>query len=124
MLHSNPLVNGWSCAAVLTRANLRTANLRGAGLRAARLDEADLRDARLGAAFLVEASLRGADLRGAYLLLTKLDGADLSGADLRGTEGLTRAQLAGAHCDIDELRLNADRQEVQRPLTRDGEVHA
>ena len=36
--------------AVLTRRTPR-ANLRGAGFRNARLDEADLRDARLGGAF-------------------------------------------------------------------------
>ena len=80
--------------AVLVRADLQKANLRGAGFRDARLDQADLRDARLGGAFLIRASLRGADLRGAYLRLAKLDGADLSDANLYDTEGLTPAQLA------------------------------
>jgi hypothetical protein len=79
--------------AVLTRADLRKANPRGAGLRDARLDEADLRGARLGSAFLVGASIRGADLRGAYLRLAKLDGADLSDARLEAVEGLKPAQL-------------------------------
>jgi len=44
---------------VLTGADLRKANLRGAGFRHARLDAADVRDGRLGRAFLVGASLLG-----------------------------------------------------------------
>ena len=80
----------------LTRADLREANLRGAGLRDARLDAADLRGARLGGAFLVRASLCGSDLRGAYLRSASLDGADLSDANLDGAEGLTQAQLEQA----------------------------
>ena len=78
---------------MLTRADLRKANLRGAGFRNALLDEADLRGARLGGAFLVGASLRDADLRGAYMRLAKLDGADLSDVNLTDAKGLTQAQL-------------------------------
>ena len=80
-------------AAVLTRADLRMVNLRGAGFRDARLDEADLRGARLGGAFLIGASLRGANLRGAYVRLATFDGADLSGANLDEVIGLTQAQF-------------------------------
>jgi uncharacterized protein YjbI with pentapeptide repeats len=68
-------------------------------LRDARIDGANLRNARLGGAFVAAASLRSADLRGAYLRLARLDGADLSDADLRGTEGLTQAQIDRAHCN-------------------------
>jgi hypothetical protein len=84
-------------AAVLTGADLRKSNLRGAGYRNARLDAADLRDARLGGAFLVGTSLRGADLRGAYLRLARLDGADLSDANLDGVKGLTQGQVNRVH---------------------------
>src|SRR5260370_5613189 len=85
-------------AAVLIVTDLRTANLRGAGFRHAKLDAADLPDARLGGAFLVGASVRGADLRGAYLRLAKLDSADLSDANLEGVEGLPQRQLDRADC--------------------------
>jgi uncharacterized protein YjbI with pentapeptide repeats len=51
-----------------------------------------------GGAFLAGASLRAAILCGAYLRLARPDGADLSDADLRGTEGLTQAQIDRALC--------------------------
>jgi len=85
--------------AVFIQADLRKANLRGAGFRSALLDEANLRDARLGGTFLVGASLSGADLRGAYLRLAKLDGANLYDANLDGFDGLRRDQVNRAHCN-------------------------
>ena len=74
-------------------------NLRGAGFRDARLDDADLRGARLGGAFLIGASLRGANLSGAYVRSAKFDGADLSGANLDKVVGLTQAQFDRARWD-------------------------
>jgi uncharacterized protein YjbI with pentapeptide repeats len=61
--------------AILTRANLQQTLLAGANLEGANLEEADLRRANLA-----NANLRKADLRGAKLDDTQLDGADLSGA--------------------------------------------
>jgi len=71
------------------RANLRSADLRGADLSGANLRSADLR----------RADLSGADLRGADLRR-----ADLSGADLRGAD-LSDANLSGADLDFSCLPL-------------------
>ena len=86
-----------SCVHLLGVRSLHAANLRGTGVRDARLEAADLRDLRLGSAFLVGASLRGTDLRGGYVRLARLDGADLSDANLEGIEGLMQAQIDRAH---------------------------
>ena len=66
-------------------ADLRGADLRGAGLARANLGDADLRGAGLARANLGDAYLRGADLRGAYLR-----GANLADAYLAGVHGNMR----------------------------------
>jgi hypothetical protein len=78
------------------RADLRSADLRGAYLRSA-----DLRGAYLRSADLSGAYLSGADLSGADLSRANLRGADLYGANLRGAylsgAYLGRANLRGAY---------------------------
>jgi hypothetical protein len=69
---------------------LSGADLRGADLRGAYLSGADLRGADLRGAYL-----SGADLRGAYL-----SGADLRGADLRGAKGILSIGPVGSRGDI------------------------
>ncbi|MFJ5553202.1 pentapeptide repeat-containing protein [Streptomyces sp. NPDC093225] len=91
----------------LTWADLRRADLRGADLSRSILNGAELCFAQLHRARLQDVGLIRADLRGAALGRTVLLGADLSGADLRDTEHLTPAQLAGAELD-DETRLPAE----------------
>jgi uncharacterized protein YjbI with pentapeptide repeats len=105
--HSNPSVTpdlreaglrGWD----LDKANLNGANLCDAVLQDASLDEADLsganlREAVLDHAHLHKANLHGADLIGASLIDAYLDEADLSGANL------TRACLAWAYLDEADL---------------------
>ena len=68
------------------RANLRDADLKGADLPCANLQDADLRDADLRDADLPFANLRGADLRDADLRDVNLKGANLKGADLRDAD--------------------------------------
>ena len=68
----------------LRGAGLRDADFRNATLRGADLRGADLRSAKLRGADLLDANLRGADLRGADLIYANLRGANLRGADLRG----------------------------------------
>jgi hypothetical protein len=88
----------------LSRANLRSVNLRGADLAGARLIEADLSYGSLGTA-----DLAGADLTAARLVGTGLGGADLRGADLTRSDlsyaNLRGARLAGARltgADLDQ----------------------
>jgi uncharacterized protein YjbI with pentapeptide repeats len=50
-------------------------------------------------ALLAKTALRGANLHAADLSGALLDGAVLSRADLRGTEGLTQAQIDRAYCN-------------------------
>jgi len=76
--------------------DFRSADLRGADLRARDFHRADLRGANLA-----KADLRGADLR-----LALIDGTDLRGADLRGARfarshviAADRAKFAGAVID-------------------------
>ncbi|MEU7803938.1 pentapeptide repeat-containing protein [Micromonospora arborensis] len=76
----------------------RDANLAGAWLQRAQLDDAymtatDLRQARLEGARLVNAKLNNAHLQGADLQHVDLRGADLTGACLNG------ANLTGVHFD-------------------------
>jgi hypothetical protein len=79
----------------LRGANLGEANLRGANLRGATLRWATLRGATLGWANLGEADLRGANLRGANLRGATLGWANLGEADLREAN-LRGATLGGA----------------------------
>ncbi len=83
----------------LTRADLRGANLNAAWLEGARLWEADLIVADLRRASLVEADLRGALLWEADLSAANLGGADVRGLNLKGTNGLTQAQIKQAKGD-------------------------
>src|SRR5229473_3600943 len=81
--------------------DLRGADLSGANLIAAYLNEADLSrailsEADLSGAYLDEANLGGAYLRGAILGGAILRGANLSGANLRGFN-LGGANLGGAN---------------------------
>ena len=68
------------------RVNLSHTDLRGAQLPGAHLERVDLSEARLDGAMLINAHLDQAEL----------SGANLSGADLRGAQGLSRAQLDSA----------------------------
>ena len=79
----------------LRGADLRGANLVGADLRGADLVGADLRRANLVGADLRGANLVGADLRGVDLREANLVGADLRGVDLRGVD-LREADFVGA----------------------------
>ena len=60
------------------------ANLSGANLRGANLNDANLSSADLSGANLCDADLSGADLSGANLCDADLSGANLRGANLRG----------------------------------------
>ena len=81
--------------AILTGADLRSANLEGANLRDANLEGAflegaflrgaNLEDANLWGANLKDANLWGANLEDAYLEDAYLRGANLTGANLTGT---------------------------------------
>jgi hypothetical protein len=94
-----PIVN-------LAQADLRGADLKGATLNEADLSIADLRGADLREARLTEAVLAGADLRGANLTnswlaradlaLADLDQANLTWAWLTEARGLTEKQLRSA----------------------------
>ena len=86
------------------RADLRDADLRGAGLSGANLRDADLRGADLRDADLRDADLSGANLRGADLRDADLSGANLKGADLRYAD-LRGAGLRGAGLDYSVLPL-------------------
>ncbi|EDT2252094.1 pentapeptide repeat-containing protein [Salmonella enterica subsp. enterica] len=101
------------CSADLRGADLRgadlcSADLRGADLRGADLCSADLRGADLCSADLRDANLRGANLRGADLCSADLRGADLCSADLRGADlrgaDLCSADLRGADLCSADLR--------------------
>ena len=90
----------WLNQANLSGANLSFANLSEANLNEADLSNANLRNAYLSFAYLSEADLSnaylsGADLRGAYLSEADLSEADLIGADLRNAN-LSEADLRGA----------------------------
>ena len=72
------------------RANLHSADLRGANLRGADLSGANLHSADLRDADLRDADLRGADLRDADLRGANLRDADLRGADLRDAKNIDK----------------------------------
>lgn len=78
-------------AANLNESNLSGASLTNADLRSASLQEADLTQADLQEADLREAKLAGADLTEAHLVGANLGGGDLSGATL------VSANLGGAN---------------------------
>lgn len=87
--------------AVQQKVDLKGANLGGASLSGARLQEVDFRGVNLSGAYLNGsvldfADLRGAFLRGSYLTGTKLWEANLEGADLSGSHSLN-ALLGGAN---------------------------
>ena len=88
-------------SADLRGANLMRANLQGANLMRANLQGADLQRAWLYSANLQRADLKGADLQGANLASTDLSGANLQEADLQGADlegaNLQRADLKGAN---------------------------
>jgi hypothetical protein len=89
-------MHGLGRSGAFTRADLRGANLYGAGLSEADLGGANLGGANLRGADLRGANLGGADLRGANLAGANLGGADLRGANLYGAN-LYGADLAGAN---------------------------
>ena len=101
----------------LAHADLRTADLRGAGLDYANLQGAVITRANLQGAVLHHAELQGAvltaanlqgailfdaNLQGAILVVANLQGAGLAAADLQGAV-LNSANLQGA--DLDEANL-------------------
>jgi uncharacterized protein YjbI with pentapeptide repeats len=86
----------------LEQSVLSFANLQQADLSSAKLTQANLNGAQLKGSILLDADLKSADLQGAVLtgaVLRDADfhGATLSGADMRGTSGLTAAQVCSAH---------------------------
>ena len=84
--------------AILEEANLERANLEGANLRGAYLEEAFLERANLKRAFLVGANLKRAFLVGANLERANLKGANLAGAFLQWAD-IERANLVGANLE-------------------------
>jgi hypothetical protein len=72
---------------------------RGADLMGARLRGADLQNANLRGAYLIGADLRDANLRQADLIGADLRDADLRGADLTGALFLTQSQVNAARGD-------------------------
>ncbi|WP_144299625.1 pentapeptide repeat-containing protein [Elioraea rosea] len=102
------LVDAWLDDAQLQGARLDSAQLQGAWLRRAHLHAASLRAAQLQGASLDYARLEGATLDGAYLRGATLDGARLTGASLY------EAELQGASLQLARLqaaRLNGARLE-------------
>lgn len=83
----------------LTSADLRRADLRGVHFDGAILNVADLCGALLHNARLDDTPLHKADLRLANLTGATLEATDLSGADLSECRGLTPRQLAAALID-------------------------
>jgi uncharacterized protein YjbI with pentapeptide repeats len=106
---------------VLTRSNLRDAQLSGAtlsesDLESASLARANLEGARLNAANLKGADLSGANLRGSDLWQANLRGANLKDADLRGAD-LSQCVLEGA------ILWRADLQDAVMTGARLRETH-
>ena len=89
--------------AILEEANLERANLEGAFLKRANLEGANLRGAYLEEAFLERANLEGANLLGAYLEEAFLERANLKRAFLVGAN-LKRAFLVGANLERANLK--------------------
>ena len=90
--------------AILTGADLRSANLEGANLEDANLEGANLEDANLWGANLEDANLWGANLKDANLWGANLKDATLWGAYLRG------ANLWGANLTGTILEKKSDKQ--------------
>jgi len=78
------------------RADLQKANLSGAYLEGANLQEADLRGANLRRAYLQRANFQGADLEAASLQGAFLGSANLQGANLFLVRGLNVPQVSQA----------------------------
>ena len=106
---------------ILTRSNVRDAQLAGATF-----SEADLEAASLARANLEGARLNGANLKGADLSGTNLRGADLWQANLKGSN-LKDADLRGAdlsQCVLEEAILwRADLQDAVMTSARLRETH-
>ena len=101
ILHRAKLIEADLRGAMLHNADLSASDLSGvrfieADLRGAKLIEADLRESDLSGADLSSADLRESDLSGANLRGAHLIEADLGGADLRESD-LSGANLRGAH---------------------------
>ncbi len=80
-------------------ANLQTTNFDGAKLRGALFNEADLRGATLTRALLTDAKFRAARLDGSNFAGANVESADFQGADLGPVQGLCVEQLAMAKTD-------------------------
>ena len=89
-LHIN-LQNSWLNGVDLQKARLQKAIFKQANLRGARLDMAQLQEANLVEVHLEEAVLEQAGMQGADIRMTKLQGATLSQVRLEGVD------LSGAH---------------------------
>jgi uncharacterized protein YjbI with pentapeptide repeats len=87
----------------LTGADLRGATLNRAFMQQAQLDGAQLQGARLDGAQLQGARLNGAQLQGASLNRAQFQGASLNRAQLQGA-WLNRAQLQGASLEEAQLQ--------------------
>lgn len=72
--------------AILRGAILEDSKLQGAILRGTNLRQSDLRKSNLQSAILEDSELQGADLRGALLQHSNLRGAGLRHSDLRGAD--------------------------------------
>ena len=72
--------------AILRGATLEDSHLQGAILRGTDLRQSDLRKSDLRGAILEDSELQGADLRGALLQHSNLRGAGLRHSDLRGAD--------------------------------------
>src|SRR6266436_2236496 len=94
-LHESGLIDKGSRIIDLRGADLSGANLIAAYLNEADLSRAILSEADLSGAYLDEATVGGAYLRGSLLGGAYLHGADLFGADLHGAD-LSGADLFGA----------------------------
>jgi len=93
---------------ILTRSDLRDADLTGAWLLKSKMQKGRLDNAKLQGAYLSGAKLQGADLsfaqlQGAYPWNAELQGAKLWSAQLQGAY-LNRAQLQGADLSVAELQ--------------------
>lgn len=92
-LHGAFMVAVWARRTLFVRADLRGADMSLAKLNQADLRKADLREADLSGADLRDTDLRGANFRGAVLQHADLRGSLVSWDDLRFAD-LSRARIA------------------------------
>ena len=85
-LHHARLQDADLQGAILRHSILEDSDLQGAILRGADLRQSDLRRSDLQSAILEDSELQGADLRGALLQHSNLRGAGLRHSDLRGAD--------------------------------------